>query len=407
MKFTCDYDVLTQGIASVSVVVDESNMNANLKGIIFQFKGDGSVTLIGAVPQVMLFKNTLDKEAYYVEFTETEKKNMESNPLYLQFKSKDLNDMLSTYKGTRRTVVESVSFETTEGASVICKVLERDKDEDGNVVEGTERISRWKCNSLPLNNSQINEVSLKAPEVELQTITSQVISLYTKNLLPIVQSDGADLFSYISFVEDYAICFNKGFSVFMKNNQPVFKDIFKNLRLSYKVASFIDKVLLVNEELLIAKTDTHIYFKAESCEAFVRYDVKMPLYDHILKSFTKDTAIVVDRIYLKDILKRLSLAPEDIRVSFDIEGETVHLSNKMFDQDLSILQTKNIGVLENISFRLKPDKLRDAIIGSDTIFQEELRIYFTVVAENKLAITLTDSTASWFSVLQVGIKSNL
>ena len=133
----------------------------------------------------------------------------------------------------------------------------------------------------------------------------------------------------------------------------------------------------------------------------------MPLYDHILKSFTKDTAIVVDRIYLKDILKRLSLAPEDIRVSFDTEGEVVHLSNKMFDQDLSILQTKNIGVLENISFRLKPDKLRDAIIGSDTIFQEELRIYFTVVAENKLAITLTDSTASWFSVLQVGIKSNL
>lgn len=410
MKFTCDYTTLVSNLADISTVAEDTMLKDDTKNVIFKFDADGKVTLLGIVPQMLIFKRFIESDMYRLEFSDAEKENFQNQinnggvatSLYFQIKSKELTGFLNSYKSVRRTQVEEVSFEITERGAIRCTVLEKDKDEEGYVADDAKvHLSYWSFNSIPIKQNQMMDITIKAPEQQLVSVDNRMINLYTKNLLPIMQSGGTNLFSYLACGSDYIVAFDNAFTVLMNNNQEGFKDVFSNMRLSYRAVSFMDKIIAVNEDILVCKTDHHIYFKTNNSEAFISYDTKLPDYKAYAETYKKDHAIVLDRIYIKDILKRLALVNESIEVTVNPELNIVNLKNSKFTQDIEIMTSKAMDEMGTIHFKIAPDKLNSCIIGNDAEFNFDVRIYFTVQPNGKVAVIFTDGTGTWFSVVRV------
>lgn len=410
MKFTCDYTTLVSNLADISTVAEDTMLKDDTKNVIFKFDADGKVTLLGIVPQMLIFKRFIESDMYRLEFSDAEKENFQNqinnggvaSSLYFQIKSKELTGFLNSYKSVRRTQVEEVSFEITERGAIRCTVLEKDKDEEGYVADDAKvHLSYWSFNSIPIKQNQMMDITIKAPEQQLVSVDNRMINLYTKNLLPIMQSGGTNLFSYLACGSDYIVAFDNAFTVLMNNNQEGFKDVFSNMRLSYRAVSFMDKIIAVNEDILVCKTDHHIYFKTNNSEAFISYDTKLPDYKAYAETYKKDHAIVLDRIYIKDILKRLALVNESIEVTVNPELNIVNLKNSKFTQDIEIMTSKAMDEMGTIHFKIAPDKLNSCIIGNDAEFNFDVRIYFTVQPNGKVAVIFTDGTGTWFSVVRV------
>lgn len=410
MKFTCDYATLVSNLADVSTVVDDTLLKEDMKNIIFKFDNTGDVTLLGIVPQMLIFKRSIDKSMYRVEFTDAEKQVFEQQiqtggvalPLYFQLKSKELTGFLNSYKSVRRTQVEEVTLEINERGNIRCTVLEKEKDEDGYVADDAKaHLSYWIFNNIPIKPSMMNDISLKAPEAELLGVDSRAINLYTKNLFPIMQSGGTNLYSYMTFGEDYVVAFDNAFTALMLNNVEGFRDVFSNIRLSYRAISFMDKIIAVCETISVCKTDHHIYFRTDDSEAFITYDTKLPDYSPYANAYVKDHAIVLDRVYIKDILKRLSLVNESIEFTINPETNTVNMKNSKFSQDVEIIQQKAMEEMGTLHFKIAPDKLNASIIGNDVDFPSDVRVYFAKQPNGKTAVIFTDSTGTWFSVVRV------
>lgn len=411
MKFTCDYATLVENLSDISTVAEDSMLKDDTKNVIFKFDADGTVTLLGIVPQMLIFKRFIEKDKYRLEFSDAEKEGFQTqinnggvaSSLYFQIKSKELTGFLNSYKSVRRTQVDEVSLETTDKGAIRCTVLERDKDEDGYVAEDAKKhLSYWSFNNIPLRQNQMADITIKAPEEQLISVDNRFINLYTKNLVPIMQSGGTNLYSFLACGSDYIVAFDNAFTVLMANNQEGFKDVFSNMRLSYRAVSFMDKVIAVNQDILVCKTEKHLYFKTANSEAFISYDTKLPDYAAYANAYKKDHAVVLDRIYVKDILKRLALVNESIEVTINPELNIVNLKNSKFSQDIEIMSAKAMEEMGTIHFKIAPDKLNACIIGNDAEFNFDVRIYFTRQPDGKkIAIIFTDGTGAWFSVVRV------
>lgn len=410
MKFTCDYLNLVQNLSDISTVAEDSMLKEEAKNIIFKFDSDGSVTLLGIVPQMLIFKRFVERDKYRLEFTDTENQNFQAqlnesgvaSSLYFQLKSKELTSFLNSYKSVRRTQVDEVTFEITDRGAIRCTVLEREKDDDGYVSDDAKQhLSHWVFNNIPIRQNQLPDITITAPDGELVSVDNRCINLYTKNLVPIMQSGSTNLYSSLACGEDYIVAFDGAFTALMANNQEGFKDVFSNMCLSYRAVSFMDKVIAVNEDILVCKSDRHLYFKTSNSEAFITYTTNLPAYKAYADAFKKDHAVVLDRIYIKDILKRLSLVNESIEVTVDPETNLVNLKNSKFSQDVEILSSKAMDELGKIRYKIAPDKLTSCIIGNDAEFNYDVRIYFSRQSDGKkIAIIFTDGTGAWFSVLR-------
>ena len=173
MKFSCDYATLVENLSDISTVAEDSMLKDDTKNVIFKFDADGTVTLLGIVPQMLIFKRFIEKDKYRLEFSDAEKEGFQnqvdnngvSSSLYFQIKSKELTGFLNSYKSVRRTQVEEVSFEINERGAIRCTVLEKEKDEEGYVADDAKvHLSYWSFNNIAIRQNQMMDITIKAPE---------------------------------------------------------------------------------------------------------------------------------------------------------------------------------------------------------------------------------------------------
>lgn len=410
MRFSCNYDVLLGKLVSVASVVEDSLSSEDMKNIIFKLDKSNSVKLIG-INQLIKFRKELDKDSYTLDLAD---EDVDSNGvMFMQLKSKELLGFLNSYKSVRKTVVTDVIFESMQRGQIKCTVLEKELPDGAGSLsseeieflvnsEDTKTIaSHWVFNNVPVKPNLLGDINLVAPDGELTTIPRENILFHTRNLLPVMQN-GTNLFSYMMFDGGNVVAFNAAYTTVMKNEVGE-GGVFDAMKLSYRAISFMDKIICNDEFISVAKTDRHIYFKTDSSEAFIVFDNKLAAYQSYVDMFIKDHAIVLDRVYLKDVLKRLSLVNDNIE--FSIEGgdqNKVTLRNSKFSQELPILQSKDIDKFNKITFKIMPDVLNKAIIGSDDEFPSDVFVYYCPHANNNV-IVFADGSGSWFSVVRVKV----
>ena len=413
MKFSCDYNTLLTKLKYFTSVVEDALSNDDLKNIIFKFiKCDDKVRvkLVG-INQLITFRRSLEDDCYTAELEDSEFND--KNIFYIQLKSKELLAFLDSYKGLRKTHVEEVTFENLDAMNIKCSILEKDNDTDAPYVSG------WVFNNIGIKPNMIGAIELTEPETELHCIPCTNILVHTRNLVPIMQN-GTNLYSNMQMDSSHVVAFNPAYTTVMTNMMNI-GDVLTGLKLSYRGVAFMDKILCgdpynddehaqFNETtgfdepydyVKIAKTETHIFFRTKNSEAFIRYDTKLANYETTAKMFVKDHAIVIDRIYLKDILKRLSLINDMIEFNIKCTDNCVELKNSKYSQDIPILQSKGLEDYQNIKFKIMPDVLNKAIIGDDAEFSDSTFVYFCPQQNGNAMIVFADDSGTWFSIVKV------
>lgn len=387
MKITCSYKDLSVVLSSMASVVEDAMSSEDLKNVIFRvYKADNTVELIG-INNIITYKVQLEEGSYTTEIDESEYKD--TGYAEIQVKSKELNSFLDTFKSVRRTRVTDVEFETVKNK---VKVTVKESDVD----TGHEYSSNWVLDNIPIKPNMLLSINLEVPE-QLKQLDVPAIGLYVSSLFPVMQN-GANLYSKLAFGENSVVAFSTSSTTMMRN---FIGDDFTNFCLSYRALSFIKGTVCAEQLVEYAKTDERICFKMGNSVAFVRYEHKMPNYEIYEKMINRSHAIVLDRQYFKDVLKRLSLIDESIVFTVKPDEEMVEVKNSKFNQEIPILQQKAMSELGTIAFKVLPKVFTNAIIGDDNAFSNSVFMYIEPLDNGGYSLTFSDDSGSWNSVARI------
>lgn len=416
------YKELLAILTEVATVIDDSLANEDMKNIIFEIK-NGVLNII-TTSTTIVYKHSVDKEIYDIDINEDEYTQEDDELVYrFQLKSKELLNFLNTYKSSKRTQVNEVKFTTLNNMHIECKVTEEeivknvqteetDSDEIGFLSEqgveetktqrkGFVSTSKWLFNTAAIKLSILMSIKQKVDaNAEAKEIKGTDIAYHTKNMLQVV-SNKIPTYSYTLFDKDYVLGFNPAYTTVMKNRLNE-DGLFENIKLSYKVIQFLDKIISKNETVKVVKTQTHLCIMTENSVSFLIYETKLPNYRPYIDLFTKNFYISLDKMFLKDIIKRLSLLKETIEFDVDVPNRVIRLSNSKFSQPIIIQHSHNMDD-RTFRFKIMPEVLTKAISCSnyeDT--NNELRLYYCP-SESTTILVFTDGEDSWFTTAKIAI----
>lgn len=420
MKLTCDYKALVGALADVAVVVDDSLSNDAAKVIVFCVnREDSTVKLLGRSSQIRIRRRLLES-TYKVEFSDNDPQQV-----VFGLKSKELISFLNAYKSLRRTKVESIGLETT-ARGIVCTVVEVNLDDENDkderisaeiLMEGMMEapaqqtvlrkpiVSNFAFVSIPVDQTVLNDLALESPTDGLVPLDKGIMLQYTKNLFPLMQNS-TSIVGYLHFSDDYVFVYTSTYTVFVKNLLAD-QGVFKNIKLQYKCVNFINTLMEKDGLVDVGLMNNFIYMKNEVTEAFFVYDTKFSDYKMLVDAFKKDNMFSVDRIYLKDVLKRLSLTNDSIEVAINGAEKLMTVTNSKFSQDIFLNNERGMTQFGTLKFKIMPEVLNKAIIGADDDFVRpdvengcDTYSYFTKIGRSSMLV-FADSTGLWFSVVNV------
>lgn len=390
MKFKLGYDTLINNLEYVSTIVEDRLLDESMRNIIVRINKSGVVHFIG-YNSIVICRTRLENGDY--RLTEEDDVYDESQNFYMQLKAKELMNFLNTFKSLKRTKPTDVLIETVNNKLRLTVFEVEDTD------EGIRELnSKWLFDNIPLKLNVKNEINmeLKATETSIQSIN---VLFYLSSLVPLLSDEnGNGLPSRMHFGDDYVFVVTGMFATLFKNELP---EAFKKVVFTYSALNFMKKVLERNEVVDIGKTESHLILATDTSEAFIRYIPKMPDTSIYLKSFKRDHVVVLDRKYLKDVVKRLSLTNDMATVEIDTNNEGLLVKNSKFSQLVPIQFERGITELGKITFKIATKVLDKAVIGDDNIFPEQIGIYINPLANTGYVLIFSDSSDKWFSTVQV------
>ena len=416
MKLVCNnFKDFLSNLKDIQIVAEDSAINDNRKNIIFQIKDD-KVTVMGCC-QSIIIKRELNPEFYSVEI-DSESDSTQYNYYYYQIRSKVLINYLNTYANMYKTEVHKLVLETSENSRLKCTIYEKNK---GDTSE--EPVLKESYNTLisePISGDVVKLLEIELPEnAELVDLDTNILKDYTKYLFPQLQS-GVGIYSQLVFNRDNVVATSTSYISFFKNRLAE-TEIFVDMKMIHRVVNILDKLVCTEKELgadLVEdsngdkikklhhakayKLSNYIYINTGKSEFFVSYDKRIPDYTKYLDSFTKDNGIELDRMYLKDVLKRLSL---DSKLLIEVNLDTIEgiftVRNDYYRQNLSVEKKWGFLDRDSIKFRITPEVFTNAINGDDT-WDANISIYYCEGINKKTQeIIFSDSTGLWFTLIRV------
>ena len=378
MKVKVNYSELASVLGYANTILSDKTVDEKMKNIIF-LVGEDEASIVGYSP--LTFSRTALKDV--------EVEGVEGNWDF-QVKAGDLNKIMSCFSTLFKTKVETVEFEKEKNKIKVVIHEEAIKEEDSNLAQ----TSRFMLDDVPIIKSVSEEIHMEFPD-EADSIMSGDLLLYVDSLFPLMTNDSANsLTSKLNFSEEHIFVMASYVSAFFINKLP---DSFKGLTLGYSSVNFLKKLCEGADSIDVQRIDRYLCIESGSTQAFLKYQrVKVKADGHV-KRMSKDNGIVLDRLYLKDVLKRMAFSSQDGTVRMLEDG--LEVSNDGFTQIIPVGNKK--GDVDNIKFKVSVPMLSKTIIGDDSVLPEELHMYFVKTSNNGYSLYIKDSTGAWFSTMQV------
>ena len=250
--------------------------------------------------------------------------------------------------------------------------------------------------SIPIMDSVSKEIHTKFPE-DSESMLSTELLIYIDSLFPLMTNDSTNsLTSKLNFTEEYVFVMSSYVSTFFINKLA---DAFKNLTLGYSSVNFLKKLCEGAESIDVHRLDRYLCVQSGMTEAFMKYQKVKVKPENTVKRMSKDNGIVLDRQYLKDVLRRMIVSSQDGVVQVLETG--LEVSNESFTQLVPIANRK--GEVDNIRFKVSVPMLSKTIAGDDSVFPGELFIYFVSTGKSSYSLFIGDATGGWFSTMQVRV----
>ena len=377
MKISISFEEMQRTMGYINTLFDKS-VDEKMKNVIFLVGSEG-VTVVGHSP--FTFSR--------VHLSEVEMQDIDPNiPWNFQVKASDINKILSSYTSLSKTKADTIIFEEND-SRIRATVHEVPlKEEDSRL----EQYSHYQLDRKNILQTILDTVLESFPS-ETDSIMSEDLGLYLGCLSGVMDSSGTAT-SKLNFADDYVFVINSHMSSFMVNRLP---DAFRGITLNSSSISFLNKMVNSSECLSVAREGNYLCVSSENIESFMRYQKQSINYKAYLKDDTS-LGIVLDRAYLKDVLKRMgSVSPEG---KASCEDDCLYLVNEAFEQNIPLENSR--GNVSDVCFSISVPILEKSVISdvSDKVF-----IYFIPSARGYF-VKITDACGIWFSVTQV-VKTNL
>ena len=392
MKIKFGYNELVKNLTDIDLVVGDTMLGEEMRNVIFKVYKDSKVEMIG-VNQLITFKRTLDSGSYELESKEEDFEGAEYT--FMQVRNRALLGYLLTYKTLHRTEVEYVELERINSLNILCRVKETTKEEEGK--QGKSYINKYTFNNIAVKQSVMPNINLTIPEgIEMEELKLSDMLYHTRNLLPVMRND-AGLFGQMLFEEDkYIATMNVSFTTFMESKLP---NSFRGIKLSYRTILFLDKLFTMEDKAECKKLERYIAMRCNRDEAYLIYDTKLPDLTRLKSSYKKEHKFSIDRVYLKDILKRVSI--ENKNVEIVVTKDKMEVKNDKSYQSLDLLESENMEEFNGFTFKIMPETLGKLMIGSENEFLSVLDIYICPQRSGEAYVVFTDRDDKWFVGVQI------
>lgn len=379
MKITFDFEELNRVLAYVYTILSDKSVDEKVKNVIFVAKED-TVTVVG-YNQVTFSRTVLDKATL---------EGIPNEGWEFQVKSSELNKIMSSYSSLFKTRVETMDIEDS-GVRTKITIHEIPIDAEKDVRLAQDSV--FEVENAPILAKVLTDIKTEFPD-EVSPIPSGDLLLYISSLMPLMANDGANsTASKLNFADDYVFSMSSSCSAFFKNNLP---SEFKGITLGYSSVSFLKKLCEGTDMVSTARTKAYLCIEAGNTQAFMRFKPIKINYRAYVDKRSKEKGIVVDRFYMKDVLRRMGNISPDGKMLVANKDSLV-VMNEVFQQDVPLENCK--GGTEGINFKISIPILSSLILGSDEVFSSNLYIYFVETARSYM-LYIQDKSGVWFSSVQ-------
>lgn len=378
MKLRVSYSELQSVLGYVNTILSDKTVDEKMKNVIFLVE-DGLATVVGY--SSLTFSRT--------KLNDCETEDVEDKWSF-QVKSSELNKIISSYNNLYKTKVDYIDFVEFKNKIKVVIHEEAIKEEDSRLSQ----TGNFLLDNIPLLEAIKREITLDFPE-ETDSILSSDLLLYIDSLFPLMSNDSASsLVSKLNFAKDYIFVTASYISSFFVNRLP---DAFKDLTLGYSSVNFLKRLCDGVESIDVQRLDKYLCIESGMTEAFLRYQRVKVKHEPYVNRMSSDNGIVLDRLYLKDVLKRMSVSSQDGVAKMVEDG--LEVSNEGFTQIIPLNNKK--GEVDTLRFKMSVPVMVKTILGDDNVMPEELFLYFVKTGASGYLLYVKDSTGAWFSVIQV------
>lgn len=378
MKISVDFKELSKVLGYSNAVLSDKSVDEKIKNIIFLVRPE-EVQIVGY--NALTFCRTRLEEPLI--------EGVSDSGWEFQIKASELNKIVSSYSNLYKTEVNHIDFEE-DNVRIKIVVHEVAKEE---ADEKLSRDSTFEMENAPILTNISAKIKTEFPE-EVSMVSCGDLNLYIDALFPLVSNDAsASIGSKLNFAADYVFNISSSMSAFFVNK---LSEEFQDLTLGYSSVGFLKKLCEGNETIGVAKTDKYLCIDAGSTQAFMQYNRVKINYKMYVEKKAKDLGIVLDRLYFKDVLKRMGISSSEGKLI--VGDEDITVMNDNFQQEIP-LNGKKDGT-EGVSIKFSIPVMEKLILGSDSVFSNDLYIYFVPTVRGYM-MYIQDKTGSWLSNAQV------
>ena len=412
MNIIVNYSEILSKLDYITSIVEDSSVDNKMKNIIFSITND-KVHLIGFNSLYAVCKVELNDSKVY---------GLEKDIEYVQIHVTDFNKLLKSLALSRRTKIKEINLDKKEGYFTLT-AHEEAISEDLDYASELDQIISWKFDIIPITEKVVKSISVSSEKLNMESILCKDIRLYIDNLLPIISAeDSKDESGKIYFGEEFVYVIPKSSAILLVNT---LKDDFKNISLTNKSLKFLNRLLVNNDVVEVAKTEIYLIIKFEGVESFINYRAVVKPIDNFMNKISKTNelgeimsyktvsentenrlafvnkknGVILEKIYFQDVLKRVQWLDDILILKFNLITSKVELSNRKFKQNIPILKIKGMSEFGEVKFSIPPAVLSSLLIGDDDLFSNTM-FMFLVQIGNGYALINTDGTGSWLSIIQ-------
>lgn len=379
MRVSVSYEEIMRVLNFSSIILSDKIVEEKMKNTIFIVSKDSM------------------KVAFYnpLTFCRTELENVKNvedikeTPWVFQVKYADLMKVLSGFTGLSKTKVSDITL-ASESSKIKIIVSEEALNEADSVLN---QESVFRIDNVPIIESVSKDINMAFPE-DSDIVSGGDVLVYVDSLFPVMSNDsGNAIANKLNFAEDYVFVLSSYMTAFFKNKLP---EAFQGITLGYSSVNFLKKLAELGD-MTVKRTDKFLCVSVGLCESFMRFQPIRMKYKQYIDRFSRDNGILLNRLYFKDVLRRMGSMSADGTCKILDDGN-LSVENINFSQVIPVVRAK--GEVAGISFRVSVPTLEKLIIGRDNTFPEEIFLYLKKEGAG-YALFLTDKTGAWFAMTQV------
>lgn len=287
----------------------------------------------------------------------------------IQVNAVELRKILGTFQGLSRTKVDYIEF-IESNAKVRVLVHESDLEELEEGEESFGGITSYALDNIKLKQKVLEDISLEFDSENASSVDGLSLDLILSSLMPNMDSSKGKNNNRIHFAKDVVAVMDTRGQVFFNNMLP---EVFQNSTFRYSSVAYMRKVLETGTNILVSIIGNKFAFRSENgdIETFI---TNMPVtfnYQTTLDGITKNNGVILDRQFLKDILRRLSIMNSNPKFVFS--GEGIHVTADGFERTIPVMNVK--GDIEGIEFKTNTSTISSMIVGDDAVMSPNLFMY--------------------------------